>query len=46
MINNNIEQVVDEATYPSHFDMDHFKTLKSFKERIDSKKRRVKKNQF
>jgi predicted nucleotidyltransferase len=36
MINdNNVEQVVDEATYPSRFDMDHFKTLNSFKDRID-----------
>lgn len=34
MINNN-EHIVDEATYPSHFDMDQFKTLNTFKDRID-----------
>ena len=31
---NNTEQVIDEATYPTHFDMDYFKTLKSFNDRI------------
>ncbi len=35
MVNNSIEQVVDEAIYPSHFDMDHFKTLKSFNDRVN-----------
>jgi predicted nucleotidyltransferase len=35
LIKEELETTIDEATYPENFDLDKFKQLKSFKQRVD-----------